>query len=81
MPGTGPLSKFLRELGTSLVVQWPRLHTLNAGGPGAIPGQRTRSHRPHLMIPHPATRTWHSHISKYFFLNKYNSGLPWWFSW
>ena len=30
--------------GTSLVVQWLRLHTPSAGGPGLIPGQRTRSH-------------------------------------
>ena len=27
---------------TSLVVQWLRLHAPNAGGPGSIPGQRTR---------------------------------------
>ena len=30
--------------GTSLVVQWIRLHAPNAGGPGSIPGQGTRSH-------------------------------------
>ena len=30
--------------GTSLVVQWLSLCTLNAGGPGSIPGQGTRSH-------------------------------------
>ena len=30
-------------LGTSLVVQWLRLHALNAGGLGSIPGQGTRS--------------------------------------
>ena len=29
--------------GTSLVVQWVRLHGPNAGGPGSIPGQGTRS--------------------------------------
>ena len=29
--------------GTSLVVQWVRLHTPNAGGPGPNPGQGTRS--------------------------------------
>ena len=29
---------------TLLVVQWLRLHALNAGGPGAIPGQGPRSH-------------------------------------
>ena len=28
----------------SLVVQWLRLQTPNAGGPGLIPGQGTRSH-------------------------------------
>ncbi|TEA41690.1 hypothetical protein DBR06_SOUSAS1510085, partial [Sousa chinensis] len=28
----------------SLVVQWVRLHAPNAGGPGLIPGQGTRSH-------------------------------------
>ena len=31
-------------IGTSLVVQWVRLHAPNAGGPGSIPGQGTRSH-------------------------------------
>ena len=30
--------------GTSLVVQWLGLHAPNAGGPGSIPGQGTRSH-------------------------------------
>ena len=30
--------------GTSLVVQWLRLSAPNAGGPGSIPGQGTRSH-------------------------------------
>ena len=34
--------------GTSLVVQWVRLQTPNAGCPGLIPGQRTRSHVPQL---------------------------------
>ena len=32
------------SLGTSLVVQWVRLCAPNAGGPGSIPGQGTRSH-------------------------------------
>ena len=35
---------------TSLVIQWLRLHTLHAGGPGLIPGQGTRSHMPKLKI-------------------------------
>ena len=30
--------------GTSLVVQWLRLQTPSAGGPGSIPDQGTRSH-------------------------------------
>ena len=32
------------NVGTSLVVQWLRLYIPNAGGPGSIPGQGTRSH-------------------------------------
>ena len=28
----------------SLAVQWLKLHAPNAGGPGSIPGQGTRSH-------------------------------------
>ena len=32
------------------VVQWPRLHVPNAGGPGSIPGQGTRSHRLQLRV-------------------------------
>ena len=30
--------------GTSLMIQWLRLHTPNAGDPGSSPGQGTRSH-------------------------------------
>ena len=33
-----------QTLGISLVDQWLRLHTPNAGNPGSIPGQGTRSH-------------------------------------
>ena len=32
------------KVGTSLVVQWLRLHAPNAGGLGSIPGRGTRSH-------------------------------------
>ncbi|TEA28488.1 hypothetical protein DBR06_SOUSAS2010115, partial [Sousa chinensis] len=46
----------------SLVVQWLRLCTPNAGGLGLIPRQGTRSHMPQLRvhvlqlkIPHAAT--------------------------
>ena len=47
---------------TSLVVQWLRLHAANAGDPGWIPGQETRSHmvqlRVHVLqkIPHAAVK-------------------------
>ena len=36
------LSRNLENGGASLVVQWLRLHTPNAGGMGSIPGQGTR---------------------------------------
>ena len=56
--------KFLNEWGASLVEQWLRLHTLNAGGPGSISGQGTRSHMhaqprvcmPQLRSPHATTK-------------------------
>ena len=51
--------------GTSLVVQWLRLLTLSAGGPGSIPAQGTRSHVPPLKILHAATRAQCSQINKY----------------
>ena len=38
--------------GTSLVVQWLRLCAPNAGGPGSIPGQGTRSHKQQLRRSH-----------------------------
>ena len=38
-----------KSLGTSLVVQWLRLHPSNAGNVGSIPGRETK-------IPHA---TWH----------------------
>ena len=39
--------------GTSLVVQWLRLHAPNAGGLGSIPGQGTRSRMPQLRVCMP----------------------------
>ncbi|TEA39728.1 hypothetical protein DBR06_SOUSAS3410210, partial [Sousa chinensis] len=33
-----------------MVVQWLRLQAPNAGGPGSIPGQGTRSYMPQLKI-------------------------------
>ena len=40
----------LRKQGTSLVVQWLRLCAPNAGSPGLIPGQGTRSHMPQIRL-------------------------------
>ena len=40
-----------RARGTSLVVQWLRLHSPNAGGQGSIPGQGTRSRMTQLNDP------------------------------
>ncbi|TEA23206.1 hypothetical protein DBR06_SOUSAS5510012, partial [Sousa chinensis] len=37
----------------SLVVQWLRLRTPNAGGPDSTPGQGTRSHMPQLRVRMP----------------------------
>ena len=48
--------------GLSLVAQWMRLHAPNAGDPGAIPGQGTRSHTlvtakgSHATTVEPASR-------------------------
>ena len=43
-------------LGASLVVQWRRLRSPNAGGPGLIAGQGTSSHMPQVNIPHATTK-------------------------
>ena len=37
------------------MVQWIRFRTPNAGGPGSIPGQGTRSHT-HATTKEPASR-------------------------
>ena len=49
--------------GTSLVVQRLRCHFPNAGGPGSVSGQGTRSHMlqlrdymPQLKVPHAVTK-------------------------
>ena len=55
--------KNILNSGISLVVQWLRLCAPNAGGPGSIPGQGTRSHVLQLKIPHSATKTWSSQIN------------------
>ena len=41
-PGTGYIQWLVRRGGDSLLVQWLRLHTSTAGGPGSIPGQGTK---------------------------------------
>ena len=38
------------SFGTCLIVQWLRLHPPNAGDPGLLPGQGTRSHMLHLRV-------------------------------
>ena len=55
------------NLRTSLVVQWPRLCTLNTGALGSIPGQGTRSHMlqlrvcmAQLKIPHACLKILHA---------------------
>ena len=43
--------------GTSLVVQWVRLHAPNGGGPGLIPAQGARSHlHATTKSPHATTK-------------------------
>ena len=66
--------------GTSLVIQQLRLHAFNAGGPGSIPGQGTRSRMPQLRIQHAttkilpaATKAWHSQINKLINIKKKNT--------
>ena len=42
--------------GTSLVVQWPRIHTSNAGGMGSVPGRGAESYMPQLKNLYAATK-------------------------
>ena len=63
--------------GTSLVVQWLRLHTPKAGGLGSAPGLGTRScmpqrrvHTPQLKIPRATTKTPSSQINESIFKYK-----------
>ena len=53
------------NFGTSLVVQWLRVHAPNARGLASIPGQGARSHMPQLKILHAVTKTQCSQIDKY----------------
>ena len=57
---TGMMSQKPSTPGTSLVVQWVRLHTPNAGGLGSIPGQGIRySMHATTNSPHAATKRSH----------------------
>ena len=63
--------------GTSLVLQWLRLHTPKAGGLGSVPGLGTRSympqrrvHTPQLKIPRATTKTPSSQINESIFKYK-----------
>ena len=47
-------------LGISLVVQWLRLCTPNAGGLGLTPGQETHSHMPQLRVCMPHLKIMHA---------------------
>ena len=55
-----PLPKSqVKNIEGSLVVQWLRLRAPNAGGPGSIPGQGTRSHMPQLRPGTAKTKNEH----------------------
>ena len=54
----------IKDLRTSLLVQWLRLHTPIAGGLGSIPGWGTRSHMAQLKSLHAATKNQSSQINK-----------------
>ena len=60
--------------GTSVVVQWLKLCTPNAGGLGSIPGQGTISHILHKrsMIPYAITKIQHNQNLK----NNNNEHVP-----
>ena len=55
----GPAKSLFKpsQLGTALVVPWLRHRAPNAGGPGLIPGQGTRSHTLQVRIRMPQLKT------------------------
>ena len=59
----------ISSLGTSLVIQWLRFHTLTAEGLGLIPGQGTIN-RSHVLqkIGSASAKTWCSQINDKYFL-------------
>ena len=63
--GVGQEGSERAEKETFLVVQGLTLHAPNAGAPGLIPGQGTRSHMLQLKILYAATKTQCSQIHKY----------------
>ena len=70
-PSLGQVFRVIRK--PSLVVQWLGPCSLNAGGPGSIPSQGTRSHMPQrticllqLKIPYAATKTQRKEINAFF---------------
>ena len=46
-----PARAFKKYRGTSLVIQWLRLHASNAGDPGSISDQGTRPYMLQLLRP------------------------------
>ena len=54
------IKKKKRERETSLVGQWLRLSTPNAGGPGLLPGQGTRTVHAAVKSSHASTRSSHA---------------------
>ena len=72
-------------MGTFLVAHWLRLHPPNAGGPGSIPGQGTRSHMLQLKIWHAAMKIEDpkcynydsAEPNKYCFMKRMNEWMMW----
>ena len=56
------------DWGTSLMGQWLKFCTPNAGGLGLTPGQGTRSHMLQLKNPHSAMKTWCNQINTYIYI-------------
>ena len=70
------------NFGTSLVVKWLRFLASNAGGPGSIPGQGTRSH---MLQQRSYMRQWRSPVPQLrhsaenkFFLKPNFETVKWW---
>ena len=62
------MRKLRLKRGTSLVIQWLRLPAPNAGGPGSVLVQGTRSCMPQCRskILRATTKIWYSQLNKYF---------------